>query len=218
LQRLAESERAWDIFRAGALRETIEAAIDQRIAKGPARLPDLSMREILETIDKNNRENPAAREYWMDMNDDEYEVPSLFRDAATTEQIHQLEERLGIKLPDDYKEFLGLSNGFGQAFSGIISEAPLHSSKDVRKIGEDEHYFVDLFLKTPPEEIFNDTLYKDNGTGKSDMQKWTKVRSAIEIGQWDIDNTWLLPPSRITETRAKVAEVLASSDFSDEVK
>ena len=41
-----------------------------------------------------------------------------FNEPATNEQIAILERQLGIKLPNDYKDFLKLTNGF----DGIVNE------------------------------------------------------------------------------------------------
>ena len=44
--------------------------------------------------------------------DSEFSSWTSFNDPARSEDISKLEDKLGVVLPDDYKEFLHITNGF----------------------------------------------------------------------------------------------------------
>lgn len=61
---------------------------------------------------------------------------TLWKDPATKAEINEIEQRLEVDLPDDYKDFLKLSNGFGNnedgIFNGIIVEPALYPTSEVQ--------------------------------------------------------------------------------------
>jgi hypothetical protein len=48
--------------------------------------------------------------------------------GLTAEEIAELEKRLDVQLPMDYKEFLSTSNGLGMTWSEILMDPPLHAA------------------------------------------------------------------------------------------
>jgi hypothetical protein len=218
---LAESRRGWKVLGGGALAKAIGIdkkkladftkevvdSIEDRIQNGRRKKTvDMSVREILNMMDLNTRTGAAAKLAYYEA--DEEPPETLFKDPVTPEQIAETEKRLGIQLPDDYKEFLAATNGFGSCFGGILFEPPLHPCEEIRWFEDDEDYFIDLTLDIPIDL---------NCTGE-DFEDWAKVGKAIEIGTEDIYNVWLIPPQKLSEVKAKVRSVLEGKEYSEQLK
>ncbi|TWR30491.1 SMI1/KNR4 family protein [Mucilaginibacter pallidiroseus] len=95
-------------------------------------------------------------------------------DAATLADITAAEERLGITLPDDYKNFLLITNGF---FTPADSTEP--TFEEIRKI--DYLKNIDEFLL----EIWNREELADEGN---------ELSKSIVIGGIDDEQYYLLVP------------------------
>ncbi|PVI01533.1 hypothetical protein DM02DRAFT_475392, partial [Periconia macrospinosa] len=205
LQYLTQSRRAWAILIDGALataanldltridqfaKEIVQLA-DERFQNGRMPLEDWPMRKILEQIDYNNRNNPDANE-----SDDGYRAekyPQFFRPPATAAEIEEAEKRLDVELPDDYKEFLSITNGCSPMFGGILYEPALDAVQDIFWI-TDKPYFVEL-----PLTMIDDSIFWNNNV---------QVGPIIQIGTEDIDNTWLVPPSKMDEFKASIRKMI----------
>lgn len=80
-----------------------------------------SVKELLEVCDKKTREN------WPEEVEDLPKPKSLFANkGADAKAIAELEKKLDVKLPADYKEFLGISDGFLRILADDVFEAELH--------------------------------------------------------------------------------------------
>ncbi|MCJ1310369.1 hypothetical protein MMC25_004033 [Agyrium rufum] len=185
---------------------------------------ELPMPEILNLCSENTLSNPGAIESNLEMNgpwgeDDssvegenedededlkqqriEKETPVNLPDAvlyapASSEDIAELEKRLNVTLPADYKEFLHISNGLGSTWGGILFEPPLHPTKDVKWLKkEEEGYLTDIPLAWLPE-------WHPLHFPRRDGEEWVTVGSVIELGTEDIDSVWLLPPETVARRR-----------------
>jgi hypothetical protein len=138
LSSLAESPRAWRIFKDGALAralsvddkqdreyiERIQGAIDERIRNGRDQRLQMSMRELLENISQKAINDPEFIAAYEDM--DWGRPETLLFGPASEEEIRSTEERLGVELPEDYNDFLRTSNGLKVLFH--ISAPPLHQA------------------------------------------------------------------------------------------
>lgn len=195
-----------DLEQVDALAKKIEETIDERFRNGRLELSDSSIHEILKTIEDNCRTNPEADEVGGRLDADK----TLFRDPATSQQIAETEERLRIHLPDDYKEFMLITNGFGASFSGILFEPPLHPLSDLCWFDDDEDYFTDLGLDIPGDRIFAVQPHDAD-------DEWVKVGKAIEVGTEDIDNQWLIPPSKMNEVKDRVRSILDNETCDEKV-
>lgn len=221
---LLQARRALPMIRDGALAKAmgvdeasmtqfaheLEEAFDERISNGRLLPSDTDVKEILQRLQRNTQTSPDALEYFQES---EEEPPkTLFKDPADEASIKAAEERLKIPLPDDYKEFLRLSNGFGQAFGGILMEPPLHPLDKVDWFPEDADYFTDLPLDIPYDCPFS--------LSDEIRETWPQVGMAIEIGTYDIDNTWLIPPSKITEVKDKLVPIVedTTGKWAEDVK
>ncbi|KAL2374338.1 hypothetical protein RJ035_000104 [Blastomyces gilchristii] len=157
------------------------------------------MREMLKILDNNTRTNPDSLRDYMDG-----PPGSLFHDPASLEEIAATERELGIKLPADYKEFIAITDGFEQSWSGIISDPPLHPLDEIRWLEDDEDYFLDLEI-----ELINPGF---------PYGMWPTVGKSIEIGCEDIDNVWLIPPSKVQEVQGRLLEIMQSGKYDDALK
>jgi hypothetical protein len=226
VQNLSQSPRIWKMLSGGALArvlgiesekvdafaKAVEETVDERFKNGRVDYPELPIKDILKQMEQNTREDPEAYEDERGGNlgkDD-----TLFRDAATAQDIAKTEKRLSITLPDDYKEFVLTTNGFGAAFGGIINEPPLHPLSELRCFGDDEDYFTELCLDIPGNKIISIVQAWD-ADGNAD---WVKVGKAIEIGTEDIDNLWLLSPTKMDEVKDRVRDVLNSDKYDERIK
>jgi hypothetical protein len=99
--------------------------------------------------------------------------------GATKEEISQAEERLGVTLPADYREFLAVTNGFGRVSvtSGVLLPVV---EIDYMKNVQDPFSF-DLLLDYPQED------------GEKEAYR-EKLYNAILISQYpDEQQVWLVP-------------------------
>lgn len=210
---LTQCRRAWGVMKDGVLARAVrvndekvqayakllEEALEQRMRDGRMKPEPLSMKQMLEALNDNTRTNPDSLEHYLD------EPPeSLFHDPATPQEIKEVEEQLGIELPADYKEFLAITDGFEATWGGIIPDSPLYPVGEIRWFDDDEDYFIDL-------------TFDPFGTGKA-FGPLPTIGKAIEIGTEDIDNVWLLPPSKVREVQDWTSKVLESDKHDEGLK
>jgi hypothetical protein len=227
---LIQSPRAWTVLKTGILAkvvgvdvekvrklaEEVESTFKLRLEEGRQSRPERSVPELLNEIATNTITNPgsvkSARE-----NDEEPESPFEGKKPATDEAIAELEKRLNISLPDDYKEFLKVSNGFGRTWGGVLMDPPLHPTSHVRWFEDDEQYFIDLTMDLGDSGIYYATeKYPDLDDELTD--KVPTVGKAIEIGTKDIDNVWLLPPANVEKFRVVYLNILNAGNCPPELK
>jgi hypothetical protein len=218
MSELLQSQRVWPLLRQGALLDILginkskvdlfarqlEKAVTERMVKGRQPLSDLSIKESVELINKNTRTNPDSVEFYEQMGVD---VPStILRDPASAALIHETEQRLAIKLPEDFKEYLGITNGNDAAWGGIIQEAPIWRCEDIRWISDKEDYFSDTCCDIPANmssitrEISGDAL------------DWPHVGKSLIVGQEDVDTIFLIAPESVEQVKKKVKSILGNED------
>ena len=226
--KLSQSRRIWKILSQGALArvmgidtEKVEAfakvfeeTVDERFEKGRSDYSEMSIKDVLKQIEANSRANAEAdnEEWYRNLGEDE----TPFRDPATSQEIDETEERLGISLPDDYKDFVMTTNGFGSGFEGFIIEPPLHPLSDLRRFRDDEDYFTELSLTCFPSDEFVSAVYAWDPCFDFDEPKVGK--EAVEIGTGDPDNVWLISPSKMNEVKDLVRKVLKNDTCNERVK
>lgn len=217
MEPLFQSRRAWGLLQHGALADALnldseklenftqqlESVLDERFKIGRLILQDLPIRKLLDQIQHNGFNLRDSRDHAPP--DSKYKE-TFFQTPVTDSEIADAEASLGINLPDDYKSFLRESNGFGPLYNGILYEPPLHSLEDIRWITDEEDYFTGL--------LFDPVCEKETGNAQSD----TMIGKTIEIGTYDIDNTWLVPPSNVAEYKNWVKRTLDRDDVEVERK
>ena len=99
--------------------------------------------------------------------------------GATKEEIRQAEEKLGITLPADYKDFLTTTNGLRRVSVTSGALLPVAQIDYLKNI--EEPYMFDLLLDYPQKE------------GEEDAYR-EKLSNAILISQYpDEQQVWLIP-------------------------
>lgn len=207
---LMEHRNLWPLLMFGAMRRKIGVdenkmamlsqevvfAHMERFGRGrqPSILEGFSIPELVQTINDNTQRC---------MQKDGLEVPqSIIREPPPdiNERIRALEERVGEKLPEDYKEFLRTSNGLGEPWGRYFIGTALY--------GVDEIRWAEVeFLEDAP-LVFHE---EPSGRGSISWESgrwpvWKETRAlALSCHPFRPWSTLLIPPS---ETR-KVFEAYA---------
>ncbi|KAF9781029.1 hypothetical protein IL306_014726 [Fusarium sp. DS 682] len=167
-----------------ALGNEIIETFAERFTNGrkPAEIESKPMKEVLLELERNTK--PKSLGFWEEMEQDPPET--LFNlPPATDEQISSLEKRLKVALPDDYKDFLKTTNGFGGTWNGFHLDPLLHGVDDVR--------WSDPLFEVPFVE-FHENI---SGTLELELPKrddWPDSGPTIEIGREDVLSTLLITP------------------------
>jgi hypothetical protein len=131
-QEVAQSRRFWRSPVSHVLshefeidKEAVKRYVDEgisiirtRLTEGPDHpLSGKPISELLQVMDENyvaaRKANPTAGEHMSIEGFDTANIPPSFQRAgAVKDEVQILEEKLERTLPEDYKEFLGISNGF----------------------------------------------------------------------------------------------------------
>jgi hypothetical protein len=142
------------------------------------------LKEVLLELERHTKANGTS--YWDEM---EEPVPeTLFvLPPATDDQITSLEKRLDITLPDDYKDFLKISNGFGGTWNGYHLDNPLY--------GVDDVHWADEGFDVPFVEL-HDTIsgVLELRTNDKSRPEWPSSGKTVKVGSLDILSTLLITP------------------------
>ncbi|KAG3187896.1 hypothetical protein PC129_g25222, partial [Phytophthora cactorum] len=163
-----------------------------------------SIRELLEASDRSPRTN--SRRCYEEMCE---EVPeSLFvLPPATDEQISTLERKLDVALPDDYKEFLKISNGFGRTWNGYHLDSPI--------FGVEELDWGEVYVDGLPVEL-HPSLTGVMDLELPDGREWPSHEKPIDLGSYDVLQTVFITPSVTKKTLAAYKEVMESPKTPDD--
>ena len=142
------------------------------------------LKEVLLELERHTKTN--AVDDWEEMREPVPETLFVLP-PATDEQILSLEKKLDIALPDDYKEFLKISNGFGRTWNGYHLDNALH--------GVDEIRWADEYLEVPFVE-FHDSIsgVLELKITERSRPEWPSSGPTLEIGSWDVLWTLMIPP------------------------
>jgi len=228
-----ESRQAWKLYKSGTLRQQLnvneaalatfakdfEDALTDRLMNGRTRPgANISIQELLKATEYNTKYNAEAREV-----NPEPPATSLFLSPATDSQIEEAEARLDTTLPDDYKTFLRLSNGFGSPWGHPLGDlqTPLHPVDKLRWLDPaEEDYFTDLTLDLPTR--WDKWPFAPPPTKKAyacdEVTEHFLIGRALEIGTQEIDNTWLLPPSTVKPIKDAVKKMLDDETLGEREK
>lgn len=160
-----------------AFLKKIQNAIKDRMEKGRAlAYSNLSWKALLQKISTL----AIAGEYADDYTDETKNSGWLGFEKATNEAIAKTEERLGIALPEDYKNFLQTSNGFMDFPYMCPSLLPVEKIDYLRNV-EDIHSFKQLqeFPSGDDNQAeFSDAIYRCILISRHEAEEWI----------------WLIPP------------------------
>ncbi|KAF2421076.1 hypothetical protein EJ08DRAFT_683158 [Tothia fuscella] len=185
--------------------QAIVSAFSERLKNGckPSTLEGKDIREILHIGNDNTISGPGMV-YWEETG---YDIPiTLFQKPATAEELSNLEERLDIKLPDDYRGFLSISNGFGSfngdqdgIYNGLCPEPELYSTDKVHWISE-SYFHLPVELLDLPYDIQG---LANDGDKEADLESYFPYfERVLQIGTRDIHHLWLVPPILVEECKA----------------
>jgi hypothetical protein len=191
-----------------ALGKDVLETFAERFTNGrkPLEIESKPMKDVLLELERNTK--PKSVGFWEEM---EQEPPAtLFNlPPATDEQISSLEERLKVTLPDDYKEFLKITNGFGGTWNGFHLDPLLHDVDDVQW---SEPLFEVPFVQ------FHENI---SGVLELDLPKredWPYSGPTIEIGREDVLGTLLITPDCTKAVLEAYDTAFKGSDTSEDNK
>ncbi|KAK4616138.1 hypothetical protein CLAFUW4_10242 [Fulvia fulva] len=227
---LAEAESLWPYWLAGLLADALSLDRDDLTAKGqalvetfksrldhgfvPSILAGKSMKELLDL---------AAKSSFDRMTEDGHPESSrmFFKAGASEEEIEALEGRLQTVLPDDYREFLQITNGFGVGESGIYNgyfpSPALHATVDV-KWDEEEYLQLPVELLQLPRELeqLATSHWKQRSTRPNGYLDWEGALPifdrVLELGTLDIYNIWLVHPMLVEQCRNAYHEMYRNAN------
>ncbi|KAH6951681.1 hypothetical protein HG530_014957 [Fusarium avenaceum] len=173
----------------------------------PHKAESKPMKELLLELERNTK--AKSKEFWVEM--DKPGPETLFMlPPATDEQISNLEKKLKLTLPEDYKEFLKISNGFGGTWNGYHPDPPLHGVDDVDWVFEGlEICYLELHeplsgcneLRVPGEEL-----------------EWPSSGVTVEIGREDTLSVLLVTPENTKKILEAYKKAMEGSETPEEAK
>ncbi|KAF5624483.1 hypothetical protein F52700_9652 [Fusarium sp. NRRL 52700] len=190
------------------LGKEVVATFTERFSKGrkPLDIESRPMKDVLLELERNTK--PKSLGFWEEMEQDP--PTTLFSlPPATDEQISSLEKRLKVTLPDDYKEFLRITNGFGGTWNGFHLDPPLHSVDDVQ--------WSDPLFEVPFVQ-FHESI---SGVLNLDLPKrddWPNSGPNIEIGREDVLGILLITPDCTKTVLEAYETAFKGSDTSEDDK
>lgn len=191
--------------------ESLVRAFSDRLSRGCTEngLESKTLKELLEIGEKNTLTGPGVR-HQEEMGGSTTET--MFKQPATSEQILELESRLGVSLPQDYKEFLVTTNGFGgkdgSIFNGYYPDPELFAADDVEWLSEDWIALPFEMLKIPREI---EDPYRNPSPEAWDTAM-PLVDRVVHVGNRDIDDLWLVPPGLVHKAKSAYLEMLEKGD------
>lgn len=133
----------------------------------------IKMKKILEEISIKAIE---LGDYNSELSKNQLDSTWIGYEPASLKEIDSLEKRLGIKLPEDFKDFVQITNGF-YAASGVEPSFGSLDKVDYLKNVDPELY--EIWISTGNVEVGN------------------KLKTAIKVGGFDEEQYFfLIPPSK----------------------
>jgi hypothetical protein len=210
---LSKSRKVWSYLKDGILTRAIGidvgrlrdfqneaySTFEERIKNGPRRLlKNLSMKELVDMCNDNTLRNAV----WEEMEVDSGIPPeTILHKGATREEVVALEQRLGLDLPEDYKEFLIVTNGLESVWNGFHGEPKLLGTDAVHKVDATEQQ------RAIREASVNVGFYM-NMSVKVDWEPMTDVIQ-VNDGTEDSKFVWLLDPEHTKRTAARFFAAIA---------
>lgn len=217
-------EELWPYYTRGLLAEAVGISAEELKSKGEDLVREFSarlrtgyvesglesktMKELLQIGEKNTLGGPGLQ-HWEEGGGD---IPeTMFKQPATSEQISELESRLELNLPPDYKEFLSITNGLGSdedgLFNGYYPDPELFITDKVAWLSDDWIALPFEMLKIPRE--IEDPYRKPSETWDTAMPLLDRV---VHVGNRDIDDLWLVHPELVQKAKSAYLEMLENGD------
>lgn len=220
---LLEAEHLWPLYITGVLakatglskremedkKSLVVSTLTERLAQGHL-FPfhyGKPIKELLDIAHGNTWQEVSTNRLYFAEGD---ELPdpnswTMYKDAASEDQISQLEDRLAITLPEDYKEFLRITNGFNDGemgiFTGIVTDPGLWDVAQVKWVRDRQQPAELLELPRNVEEL-GDFETKPSNDGIEWDTALPLFDRRLEIGQQDLDTLFLVPPECVEKVKA----------------
>lgn len=167
-----------------AFKDEVVNTFTERLEKGPRRIfKELPMDDLIKLCNENTIKNAV----WEEMGiDPEESLESILHPGATREEIAALEKNLGHELPQDFKEYLSITNGMGSLWNGFSGEPRLLSTDEIRVVDATRQQ-KDWIEASVDIGIFMKLSVKP---------KWEDLDHAIIVNDGSEDSTfvWLIDP------------------------
>ncbi|KAF2815779.1 uncharacterized protein BDZ99DRAFT_457733 [Mytilinidion resinicola] len=203
--KVVAQELGLDDGKVRAFGEEVLKTFQKRIKDGPLRRPyeNKSMRELVQLCNDNTLKNAI----WEETDYDPDNPPTtIIREPASAEEVTALERRLGCKsgLPDDFKEFLLVSNGLDQWWNGFFGEPELSGTDAVRIYDAQGHQ----------QEWDEEGIDLTNIPGLPFKTVWPKFDHTVLINAGDAETVlvWMIEPEVIEVARKLLWETYEESD------
>lgn len=182
-----------------ALRSEVLETFRDRLERGPQRpLKSLSMKDLVAMCNENTLRNAV----WEEMDVDPKHPPSTFlHPGATADEIASLEKRLGYELPDDFKEYLSLTNGMDSLWNGFHGEPRLLGTEEIRIVDATEQQNT---WNSAPTNIG----YYMSMSIKIDWEPFHRI-ILVNDAAADSKYIWLLEPKHVQRAATTYKEVVA---------
>ncbi|KAI5248729.1 hypothetical protein E4T42_05595 [Aureobasidium subglaciale] len=202
---LIDSPRCWSLFTSGAVARKWDLS-DQKLDAQAADLLEAARALIIESGIYIRASPVVSDEYWIEAGEEKPQ--SLYSPPATEEDIANLEARLKVNLPEDFKEFLRTSNGFGGIWNGYGPDPPILSTDEIDwfESSEYETEYCQLELPSSVTELRDTLAYKDDDLDPPLFE------DVIRIASYDVDDLWLVPPELMQRTREHYKKLYAVVD------
>lgn len=226
IESLTEHQSLWPLLARGALARKLNLSLDK--------MSELST-EVVETFEqrfrtrrqKHSNESKSTQELLQMLSDhsdanrrndpegEEVDFPwGLLREPANDDEIEALTMRLNRVLPNDYTEFLRLTNGMEPIWGGTMYtyDPPLYRSEEVG--------WSDL-LSENKVELFHLSFGKVGYLARDERDgalEWPTFTNAILIGVEDIFNILMLPPEVMAEVVTAYEGILEDENVQESWK
>ncbi|KAH0346566.1 hypothetical protein KCU81_g3978, partial [Aureobasidium melanogenum] len=180
--------------------ELLEAS-RQRYWYGPSSRGPETISELLQSC--NNDTIARSDLHWQELGEEK--PTTLYRSPASDEQISNLEQRLNVTLPEDFKAFLRISNGFrlettdfGGIWNGYFPGPYLRSVDEIDWI-DCRQCKLGFYQLTLP-GLLKD--YRDSTQADGEKLPNTPIfTDVVCIANEDIYRIWLIPPRLMQQMR-----------------
>ncbi|KAK6005818.1 hypothetical protein QM012_007460 [Aureobasidium pullulans] len=214
---LVGSPRCAPIFMSGAMARALNIS-DEELDSRAAEILEASRQRywhgrssqrpktISELLQSCNDDTVARSDsHWIEM--EEPKPTSLYKQSASEEQIANLEEKLGVSLPEDFKAFLHISNGFGAESSGFggiwngyFPGPPLRSVDEIDWLDYSQYEL----------QCYQMTVFSLHDFPESDkIPEPPTFANVICIASEEIYDIWLIPPEMMKQMRDYYKEIYA---------
>jgi cell wall assembly regulator SMI1 len=172
---------------------TVETRMRNGMRRPEAVYKGLTMRKLVEELDKNMRADLVFEHDLHEMTAEEARTKSILRPPATMQMIEEAERRIGRALPDDLKALVQVSNGCDEV--GVIP-----GFRDERIVALDDIFWEDnKFAEQQQSKWENERAFKE-GADADDGPDWVnmlpfQLLSSFNMGQ-EVEIDW----SPITST------------------